>query len=95
MTKEQEEFLRHMLNEYEVGLEGQPPNERDYLASVEKEARTELNPLRDLDPDSRGSFARKVFLDREIREVERVEISAKARDGEANLNNRRYVDGSF
>lgn len=95
MVREVEEFLRAILNEYKEDLDGQPPNESQYLERVRREASGVGTPLCRLPLTTIDELARKVFRSIEILEIEHSEISTKARDAEANLNNRRYVDGSF
>jgi hypothetical protein len=76
-------------------VDGQPRNEDDYLRRVETEAQAEGNPLFHLGSNFRRELARRIFLAREVLEIENEDISTKERDGEANMHNRRYVDGSF
>ena len=95
MNLDPEEFLQAILSEYLKDLDGQPPNESEYLNRVWGEGGATNGPFSGLDAKEIDEFAHQVFASLEIREVEAADTLTKERDAKANLNNRRYVDGSF
>ena len=95
MNKEQEEWFRNLWSEFKDELEGQPPNEPDWQGFTRLRALEQDSPLSNLSSSERFEFARLMYRNFEIQDVESSDVSTKARDAEANLNNRRYVDGSF
>jgi hypothetical protein len=95
MTREQEQFLQDHLKEFTAELDGQPPNEMDWLNRVRECALENENPLRIMTAVQRDEVGRQIFRNLEILQVESADTSTKARDAEANLNNRRYVNGTF
>ncbi len=94
MRMSPEEWLSSKCVEH-VEIWGRVPTEAEMKQAVVAEAIYADSPFCSMSEAERLAQIRAVLENFGIIQVEREEISVKARDGEANLNNRRYNDANF
>jgi hypothetical protein len=94
MTQTQDEWLRNQWDEYKES-NGCSPNLDEWEELVRENASEMGSPPLDLSEERKTDCILEAFNNFQIQEIAGTEISTKARDAEANLNNRSYNDANF
>jgi hypothetical protein len=94
MNIQQEIWLRQQWNAFKE-IYGYFPTEDQWNLHIKENLANSENPLSHVMQGERVDCIHRALQSFRVQEVVDDEISIKVRDAKANLNNRRYVDGTF